>query len=75
MSCTCDARKPSPAAFTPEARAKAARVRLAKAIQSAEWRYSDKRHAYRAGYKVGYTRAWRAWKARYELLKRRVGAA
>lgn len=64
-------------AITEAIRQAAYRARERKAIAAAE-RFPSKRIAYQTGYKVGYTRAWKAWKSRHDRLlrvQRRVGAA
>lgn len=51
--------------ITAAVRQKAYAARERRAIANAE-RFPSKREAFRAGYKTGYTRAYRAWRARYE---------
>lgn len=48
-------------------RRRAHQARERKAVERAS-QYPSKRHAYQRGYKVGYNRAFRAWKARYDHL-------
>lgn len=61
-------------AITDAVRAASARVRRQRAEAAAE-RHPSKREAFWAGYRLGYTRAWKAWKVRHDRLLRRVGAA
>lgn len=49
-------------------------ARLARAIEQAE-RFQSRRHAYQAGYRTGYNAAARWWKAKYQRLLARKGAA
>jgi hypothetical protein len=51
--------------ITDEMRRKAHQVRERRAFRNAE-RFKDKRKAYQQGYKVGYNRAYRAWKVRFD---------
>lgn len=45
-------------------------ARERKAVENAN-RFPSKRAAYAAGYKIGYNRAFRAWKARCDRLESR----
>ena len=58
--------------FTAATRKLGAKRRLQNAIDRADEKYPTKRDAYRAGYNVGYTRAFRAWKARMNSVLQRT---
>jgi hypothetical protein len=60
--------------ITDEMRRKAYAVRERRAFRNAE-RFKDKRTAYQHGYRVGYNRAFRAWKARCDQIAAAVSAS